>query len=89
MSEEAKLFLLKDKLNEVRRNKWATRIVTFFGLIIVSVLLEMEGFLDYFTATMFMVLGIFIIMVFIDYHYRNEEAKIIQQIEDMALKTES
>jgi len=89
VSEEAKLFLLKDKLNEVRRNKWATRIVAFFGVIIFFVLLEMEGFLDYFTATIFMVLVGVSIMLFIDYHYRNEEAQIIQQMEQMAIKTES
>ena len=89
MSEEAKLFLLKDKLNEVRRNKWATRIVTFFGVIIVSVLLEMSVFLDYFTAMIFCVLVGSITMWFIENHYGNEEAQIIQQIERMALKTES
>jgi len=85
MSEEAKLFLLKDKLETIRKNRRNFKIA---GIVLSFILLIMiDQFFYRFGLLIWMVLGgviIFIIIFGIDMYYSAEEQNILLQIEQMA-----
>ena len=85
MSEEAKLFLLKDKLESIRKNRRNFKIA---GIVLSFILLIMiDQFFYRFGLLIWMVLGgviIFIIIFGIDMYYSAEEQNILLQIEQMA-----
>ena len=85
MSEEAKLFLLKDKLEFIRKNRRNFKIA---GIVLSFILLIMiDQFFYRFGLLIWMVLGgviIFIIIFGIDMYYSAEEQNILLQIEQMA-----
>lgn len=83
MSEEATLFLLKEKLNEIKTK----RRISWIGSIVIGLLIAigLEVFRVEHTTSFFAGGAVgFIIVSFLDDYYRKQKDAIIQQIEHMA-----
>ena len=88
MSDEARLFLLKEKLTEIKTK----RIVSWIGSILIGGIIM--ALIDYPSRGSIVgwVVGFsvgFFLMVTLERYYKEQKAKIMQQIEQMAFKTES
>ena len=85
MSEEAKLFLLKDRLESIRKNR---RNYKIGGLVLGFILLlAIDRLYLQVDSIIFMILSgiLFFVVTFgIDNYYFKEEQKIIFQIEQLA-----
>ena len=87
MSEEAKLILLKDKLDLIRKTRRNFIIIAF--VIGFSLIIAIDQFILHFnsiiTIVLFGVVG-FIVSFSIDRHYSKQEQEIICQIQNLTQK---
>ena len=87
MSDEATLFLLKEKLTEIKNIRIVYWIASIPIFVFISIALEIIG-LDYAVAWISALVAGLILVNSLDVYYGKQKAKIMQQIEQMAFKKE-
>jgi len=80
VSEAAELLLLKEKLDEIKRNRWVTHISVVVLVVIAAIVLN----LDFVMGFVFVVAFGGVLSAVVDFYYNREKEKIVQQIKGVA-----
>jgi hypothetical protein len=84
LSEQATLFLLKDKLERVRKSKRNGVLAVWVGVIVAGVLWNVVYKLDFWTGFILVVGGATVLSWLINGYYGKQEMAILRQIENMS-----
>ena len=84
MPEQATLFLLKDKLERVRKSKRNGIIAIWVCVIVAGLLWNVVYEFDFWIGFILVVGGATVVSWLIDGYYRKQEMAILWQIENMS-----
>lgn len=84
MSEQARLFLLKDKLKRVRKSKRNGIIAIWVCVIVAGLLWNVVYEFDFWIGFILVVGGASVASWLIEGYYRKQEMAILLQIENMS-----
>lgn len=84
MSEQARLFLLKDKLERVRKSKRNSIIALWVCVIVAGLLWNVVYEFDFWIGFILVVGGASVVSLLINGYYGKQEMAILLQIENMS-----
>ena len=87
MSEQARLFLLKDKLERVRKSKRNSIIALWVCVIVAGLLWNVVYEFDFWTGFILVVGGASVVSLLINGYYGKQEMAILLQKENMSRDT--
>jgi hypothetical protein len=84
LSEQATLFLLKDKLDRVRKSKRNSILSIWICVIVAGLIWNVVYEFDFWIGFILVVGGATVVSWLIDGYYRKQEMAILWQIENMS-----